>query len=218
MPTVTLATYALTTVERVKQQGSGIRDVDPTSDMQLAFLINDASVQMMSFAQREFKSALVGSQPRTFQLDYRNTYSAYIDFGDYDAATVSAVVAETQPTGGNTTLDISTLQYQAQPVEKWNGVYTGIVVFSPASMWGAAFAAGIQHTATVTGVWGFPSVPADVESMCVETVKEWYLTGYAVTNAVGIPGESDQVVQGPRHQLPYSVKQGLTRYSKLNVR
>jgi hypothetical protein len=214
---VTLATNALTTLERVKEQGSGIRPNDPTSDAQLTFLINDASNQIMAAAQREFKSSLVGSQARTFQLTRRNTWSGYIDFGDYDASTITAVTSETQPTGGNVVLDVTTLQYQAQPVEKWNGVYIGVAVFSPSTSLGLPFQSGIQHTASVTGVWGWPSVPPDVESMCVETVLEWYRTGYTVTNAVGIPGESDQPASGPRHTLPWGVKQGLARYQKLNV-
>jgi len=215
---VTLAAYALTTVERVKEQGSGIRDTDPSQDAQIAFLINAASQQMMQYANREFKSILVGSQPRTFRLQRKNDgVSAFIDFGQWDAQTVTSVTAETQPTGGNNVLDATILQYQAVPVEQWEGVYTGVVVYSPTGSWGVPYAAGIQHTASVTGTWGYPSVPADVEDLCVEQVKEWLLTGYQVTSPLGIPGESDQQVAGPRHQLAWSVQQGLNRHKKLLV-
>ena len=215
---VTLATYALTTVERVKEQGSGIRDTDPTQDSAIAFLINAASQQMMQYANREFKSTLVGSQARTFRLQRKNDgVSAFIDFGQWDAQTVTAVTAETQPTGGNNVLDATILQYQAVPVEQWEGVYTGVVVYSPTGAWGVPYAAGIQHTASVTGTWGYPSVPADVEDLCVEQVKEWLLTGYQVTSPLGIPGETDVQTPGPRHQLAWSVQQGLNRHKKLLV-
>ena len=215
---VTLATNARTTIERVKEQGSGIRDTDPSQDAAIAFLINAASKQMMEYANREFKSTLVGSQSRTFRLQRKNDgVSAFIDFGMWDAQTVTAVTAETQPTGGSNVLDATILQYQAVPVEQWEGVYTGVVVFSPTGAWGVPYAAGIQHTASVTGTWGYPSVPPDVEDLCVEQVKEWFLTGYAVTSPMGIPGETDPQVQGPRHQLAWSVQQGLNRHKKMLV-
>jgi hypothetical protein len=210
---VTLATNALTSLERVKEQGSGIRPNDPTADAQLTFLINDASTQMMQYANREFKSVLVGSQARTFELR-RNDESilATIDFGQWDATSISAVTVETQPTGGNISLNAAILQYQGIPIEQWYGVYSGVTIYSPTGAWGYPYLLGIKHTASVTGIWGWPSVPPDVESMCVECVLEWYRSGYAVTNAIGIPGEIDQPNSGPRHVLPWSVKQGLDRY------
>jgi hypothetical protein len=210
---VTLAANALTSLERVKEQGSGIRPNDPTADAQLSFLINDASNQMMQYANREFKSLLVGSQARTFQLRRENEgIAGFIDFGQWDAQSITAVTAETQPTGANLALDATILQYMAMPVEKWYGVYSSIVVYSPTAAFGAPYIAGIQHTCSVTGTWGWPSVPGDVESMCVESVLEWYRAGYTVQSGIGIPGESDQPVAGPRHMLPWSVKQGLDRY------
>jgi hypothetical protein len=216
---VTLATYALTTVERVKEQGSGISSTDPSQDEAIRFLINDASTQMMNECEREFKSTLVGSQARTFQINY-GCYGyggGYIEFRPFDAQTVTAVVVETQPTGGNITLDATKLQYQALPVGQPDDVYTGVAIYSPGGSYGSAYAAGIQHTASVTGTWGWPSVPADVESMCVETVKEWLLTGYQLTSPLGIPGEQAQAVAGARHELPWSVKRGLARYSTVVV-
>jgi hypothetical protein len=211
---VTLAANALTTVERVKEQGSGIRDTDATQDAAVAFLVNAASAQMMQYAEREFKSTLVGSQSRTFRLRYRSSgdVSAFIDFGQWDAQTVTAVTVETQATGANTALNAAILQYQPVPVEQWEGVYTGINIYAPASSWGVPYTAGIQHTASVTGTWGYPSVPADVEDLCVEQVKEWLLTGYQVTTPLGIPGETDPQTPGPRHQLAWSVQQGLKRH------
>ena len=210
---VTLAANALTTVERVKEQGSGIRSVDPTQDDAIRFLINDASNQMMQYANREFKSTLVGSQPRTFQIRRIDESTAgYIDFGQWDAQSITSVISETQPTGANLTLDPTILQYQGVPVEQWYGVYSGVTIYSPIAAFGAPYIAGIQHTATVNAVWGWPSVPPDVESMCVETVKEWLLTGYQVSNGIGIPGETENVVAGPRHMLPWSVQRGLDRY------
>jgi hypothetical protein len=220
VPTVTLAANALTTLERVKEQGSGIRQVDPTQDMQLTFLINEASAAIMNFpgGGREFKSLLVGSQPRTFRLqrDYQ-TMGGTIDFGQYDAQSVTAVTVETQPTGGSVVLSSATLQWQPQPVEQWYGVYTSIKIWAPTWSWGVPYIAGIEHTAQVTGVWGFPSVPADVEGACVETVKEWFLAGYADTSSRGIPGETASQAQGPRHDLPWSVQRTLGRYQELMI-
>lgn len=215
-----LAANALTTLEKVKQQGSGIRSSDPTQDDAIRFLINSASAAIMNFPNggREFKSLLVGSQPRTFRLD-RNyqTMGGTIDFGNYDAQSVSAVTVETQPTGGSVVLSSAILQYQLTPVEQWYGVYTGVTIYAPTGSWGQPYVAGIQHTAQVTGVWGWPSVPADVEDACVETVKEWWLAGYADTSSRGIPGETASQAQGPRHDLPWSVQRTLARYQELMI-
>jgi hypothetical protein len=51
---VTLRADALTTVERVKEQGSGIASSDPTQDEQIKFLINSATGRFKAYAQREF--------------------------------------------------------------------------------------------------------------------------------------------------------------------
>lgn len=220
MPTVTLAANALTTLERVKEQGTGIRQVDPTQDMPLTWLINAASDAIMNFQNggREFKSLLVGSQPRTFRLAVNyQTMGGFIDFGNYDAQSVSAVSVETQATGGNIALNATILQYQPQPVEQWYGVYTGVQIYSPTSAWGAPYMAGMEHTAQVTGVWGFPTVPPDIEDACIETVKEWWLAGYADTSSRGIPGETASQAQGPRHDIPWSVQRALARYDKLMI-
>lgn len=53
---VTLLANALTTVERVKEQGSGISSSDPTQDEQIRFLINSATARFQAYAQREFKT------------------------------------------------------------------------------------------------------------------------------------------------------------------
>lgn len=53
---VTLRADALTTVERVKEQGSGISSSDPTQDDQIRFLINSATGRFKAYAQREFST------------------------------------------------------------------------------------------------------------------------------------------------------------------
>lgn len=51
---VTLRADALTTAERVKEQGSGIASSDSTQDEQIRFLINSATGRFKAYAQREF--------------------------------------------------------------------------------------------------------------------------------------------------------------------
>lgn len=54
---VTLRANALTTVEAVKEFGSGISSSDPTQDEQIRRGINSASARFAAYAQREFKSS-----------------------------------------------------------------------------------------------------------------------------------------------------------------
>lgn len=172
---VTLATYALTTENKVKEQGSGIDASDPTQDEAIRFLINSASLRMMEYAGREFKDLGLGST-RTFQITPGGCGFDEVSFGANDAATISAVVIDTQL--GQTGLTLTTTQYQPVPVQKWHGAYTGLHILAGATGY---VPTGARRQVTVTGTWGWPSVPADVEHGCTATVLEW-LTGYQVND------------------------------------
>ena len=295
--TVTLSPQALTTLERVKQQGFGINPSDPTQDDAIRFLINRASRRIIRRSGREFKTttaqttatdgamsassgvltsasaafatgdvgkaiiiygAGIGGDALQTTIASRQsatqvtltasagttvaaatyTYSgatrtlriqsnqpilssmydqpaAVINFGEYDAQTISSVVVETQTTGGSYTLDPTVPQYQAVPIERWFGVYTGIEI-------GGFFTnlpgmIGLTHTAQVTGVWGWPSVPEDIEAACIEQVKLWHRMGYAVLTPSGIPGEVAGEISVYPPGLANSVAAVCDEYAKADI-
>lgn len=217
MSETTLEIWALTTVEKVKQQGSGIRSSDPTQDDAIRFLINAASEQFMRYSGREFVTASVGSTTRTFPvspIQVYGIYSAYADFGRYDAQTVTGVVINSQAgAAGQVTLD--TTQYQPLPVEKWDGVYTGVGI-AGSSDWMASLP-GIITTIDVTGTWGWPSVPDYVQRLCVEQVKAWLWNSYQVTNGIDLSGGVQQPAAPTLFRLSPAIEAALDQYKTMPV-
>jgi hypothetical protein len=202
VPTTLLST-ALTTVERVKEQGSGIRSTDPTQDEAIRFCINSATTRILSY--REFKSAAVGSTLRTFPITWQAGY-ADVNFGRYDAQTITIVTVNTQLGQTGTTLISS--QYQPLPIGAPDGVFTSVRLVAPVAPGYAP--TGVHCQASVTGTWGFPSVPPDVEHGCIETVLDWLHTYYQV------PGEALSAVVN-QLQLPARVQAMLGDYDKVRV-
>lgn len=214
--TTTLEPFAFTTEAKVKQQGSGIDPRDTTQDDNIRFLINAFSDLAMRYSEREFVSSAVGSTTRTFPVSPIQVYgeaAGYVDFGRYDAQTVTGVSVNTQQPGSATVLD--TTMYQPVPIEKWDGVYTGLnitgYVIAPASL------PGITVTADVTGTWGWPSIPDILIRDCVETVKTWLRMGYQVVSGQGIPGELAAQSQLFPADLPQSVKTHLDAFKTITV-
>jgi hypothetical protein len=211
-----LETYAFTTEAKVKQQGSGIMPTDSSQDDNIRFLINAFSDLAMRYSEREFKTVTSGSTLRTFPVAPIQVYgesAGYVDFGRWDAQTITAVSVNTQAAGSATLLD--TTMYQPVPIEKWDGVYTGLnitgYVISSASL------PGITITADVTGTWGWPSVPDILLRDCVETVKTWLRMGYQVVSGQSIPGELASQSQLFPADLPNSVKTHLDAFKTITV-
>jgi len=208
---VTLATYALVTENEYKEQGSGIDASDPTQDETIRFCINSASERIMEYASREFKD-LTGynglGATRKFQIvSNAGCYFDDVSFGPYDAQSISAVVIDTQL--GQTGLTLTTTQYQPVPVQKWDGVYTGLHVLTGATGY---VATGSRREATVTGTWGWPSVPARIKHACVETVKDWLAGEYQVPG-----GDVPAAMMATQLQLPGRVRAMLDEVSPVLI-
>jgi len=211
-----LEPWAFTTEAKVKQQGSGILPTDSSQDDNIRFLINAFSDLAMRYSEREFRTTVTNPATRTFGVSPFKVYGAdagYVDFGKFDAQTVTGVVLNSQAPGSTTTLD--TTMYQPVPVEKWDGVYTGLnitgYVISSASL------PGITITADVTGNWGWATVPDIVVRDCVETVKTWLRMGYQVRSGQSIPGALAAETQLFPADLPNSVKTHLDGFKNITV-
>ena len=291
-----LSPGALTTVEKVKQQGSGIDPQDPTQDDAIRFLINSATVRMQRYARREFKSNVAhvtgttgatgaglqlfadanasfqttdvgkpiiiqgagligpyaafettifarnnatqviladpavlsitnatytyGGATRTFVLESDGFGGAEINFGMYDAQSISGVAIDTQGGAAGTALSATVPDYQVLEVDEFDGVYTGIDVYQSAASYPYSttpYKYG-KRLAQVTGIWGWPSVPADVEHGCTATVNEWLEGDYRHVGNTGFTGDNDYgQVTGARQVLPGWVMRMLETYQKLAV-
>ena len=160
-----LSSTALTTLAEAKEW-LGITDT--TQDSRLTWLINAASSAVTDYAQREFVSAL-GTGTRNFALKR----DGLVTFGRYDLQSASLVQIDTDGSVTATTIDPT--QYMLAPVDAPYGVYGSIRFYTftigpVLRQW----AGGIPRQVSVTGTWGFPSVPADVEQACLITVAKWF--------------------------------------------
>ena len=194
---VTLSSQALITELEYKEQGSGIDASDSTQDDTIRFLINSASLRIIQYRSREYKSTASGSTLRTFQITPGGCYFDDVSFGSYQAQSITAVTIDTQL--GATGITLTTSQYQPVPVEKWDGVYTGIHILTGTTGY---VPLGARRQAAVTGTWGWPSVPLNVKHACVETVHEWLAGSYQVNGGQDALG----FVASQQLQLPARVR------------
>lgn len=200
-PPNTLSATALTTLDQAKlwlAEG----DLDPTQNDRLTWLINAASNTIMEYAQREFVSTL-GSGTRAFALKR----DGLVTFGKWDLQSASLVQIDTETGGSPST--ITTDQYQLWPVDAPHGVYRGLKFYSftVGPVLRQLYSLGRQ--VSVTGTWGFASVPADVEQACLITVAKWFRR-----DQVSWSSELPQPTSSTGNELPLDAIRLLAAYKR----
>lgn len=169
-PPNTLSTLALTTLDQVKLY-LGKSDIEPGSDDRINWLVNVASAAVTSYCQREFVSSLgTASTPRSFEVR-GYTANSIVSLAPYDAQSITAITLQ-DPAGNTSTLQ--SMYYQPGPVHKPNGVYIYVKMSTWAAPVNVIYNMNLNFIANITGVWGFPSVPVDVENAVIGTVCKWY--------------------------------------------
>ena len=142
----------------------------PTSDTSRDSLISNTitpiSDAIMRFTQREFAPATT-SAARVFRFDVG---SLLVDLAPYDLRTVSSVVLHAE-TSSPLTLTASS-QYQLHPITARDAVYTSVRLASNiATMYQSDSGRFFGYAQmTITGAWGFASVPSDVKQAAIISV------------------------------------------------
>jgi len=174
---------ALTTVDAVRQ-----RLQKPTGevaqDAEIGDMILSASVLIAGYTQREFAPS--ASAARTFEHDG----SGVLDLAPYDLQAANTVTVDDTPLAADA--------YKLRPLPASHGVYTQILL-----------PGGTAQEVTVQGLWGFPSVPADVDHACITTVALWLRRDVSAFSRVFKLDEGN--VERP-DALPSAVKALLDRY------
>lgn len=191
----------LTTVAAVRSRLQHDDTVGVDNDDEVQALITRASRSVMDFTGREFVSAASGSTARTFL--YYNTPDQVLPLTPYDARTVTQLRFDTDTASPSTVTDST--QWRLLPIPSRYGAYHAL--YLP------------QHTGTVagrvvevTGTWGWPSVPQDIEGATIDTVVHWLrqqMPGGQVVN-------EDTDRYGPV-QFPTSARMVLRRYRMVRV-
>lgn len=193
-PLNTLNAGALTSLERVKEW-LGVPDTDSSQDSRLSWMINSASAAVSRYADRQFSSE--GTATHAFQV-----YGCYpeqlVSFAPLDASSVTSVTLLDR--FGATSL-LASSDYQLRPVHKPLGIYNRVV------LWGSQ-ANGVS--ASVVGVWGFPSVPSDVENATIITAVKWHQRD----ENVATPETFIAPTPGEDLSLPYDARMLLMPYRR----
>lgn len=138
----------------------------PTSDTQqdqvLRSLISRASRLIQQYASREFVPTT--SAARTFPVPH-----LIVPLSPYDLRSATTVTYNNG--GGDYPLTAGT-DYMLGPVNAVDGVYQ-YVHLSGMSLAAVPPPSGLPGVLTVTGAWGFATVPEDVRQACITTVGIW---------------------------------------------
>lgn len=165
------------------------------------------------YCNREFINSSPGGDGNPRKFHYFG--GKRLTLSPYDAQSVSAVVMDTDTTSP-ITLTIVT-DYYLEPLPASDGVFTHIYFTSlePADLGGI----DTRREVSVTGVWGFPTVPADVNRAAILTHLSWLdkaVSEYG-GNAPNADGRALRPAAGAGLYIPPAARMILEDYARQGV-
>jgi hypothetical protein len=156
-------------------------DQDTEQDAILASVITRASKAIMRHTQREFAPPVTATA-RVFEVG-ADWYDTILSLAPYDLrGTPTSVVIDSDLGGGST---LTAAEYRLMPKPNSDGVYTSIRL-RPQSHSSATWFSD-RREVTITGNWGFATVPEDVKHCAVVTAADWFrrdVAAFSTTFAV----------------------------------
>jgi hypothetical protein len=133
-----------------------------------------------------------------------------VDLAPYDLQTAPAITVKLDPqdSGGNTL--VAWADYILKPQPSRLGVYTRIKLQEPLPVT-ANWRRGTERLVEVTGTWGFPEVPSDVQHWTNVVVATWLRKDVAAFSNV-FKLDEGQVERAS--MLPGGAMAGLAHYSR----
>lgn len=189
--------------------------------------ISDASLEIIGYCQREFAPA-TSSEKRRFRVDPRSIVDGCvrIDLFPYDLRTVATMTLN--PEDSSPSMLVANTDYVLLPIQPFDGLLGGTPVEPSYSVHTHVQFSGwrIFNSAVmirfgfcyidITGAWGFPSVPGDVNQACVQTVVSWLRRDFPQFAQAGFDAEG-QTLQPPAagtYSLPSSALRKLARFKR----
>jgi hypothetical protein len=145
-----------------------LEDGDIDDDGELAALIEAASAQIMGWTERQF-APTAAAATRVFAYDH----SGFLSLANNDLRTVTSITI-----GIENPVTLTSSEYALRPKPSRDGVYTHLLIYGHRfpgcygyHQHGHAHARDTE--VTITGDWGYATVPKDVELACKMQVAVW---------------------------------------------
>jgi hypothetical protein len=184
-----LPAYALVTLDEVKTH-LGVSDAE--RDEILEGLVAEVSRSVLDMTGREFAPATASGVTRIVGA---RRGSSLVDLFPYEARAVTAV---TVALGETYEQVLSVGDWQLAPLTSPDGVYQYLELSAPLPVGGKFRTVPVS----ITGTWGWASVPTDVKGWTLEMVEDRWKADHATySDAMGnvMPGSSGPVT------IPYRI-------------
>jgi hypothetical protein len=170
-----MAAQDLTSLANVK---AFLQRNDTQQDPLIASLITRASDTIHRQTGREFAPATT-SATRAFAY----TGGGILDLYPYDVRSITAMTIDSD--GGTPTTLVANTDYQLRPLPARDGVYQylrlltqdtgdpGVLTPGWPSDGAPSSRVPSERQISITGAWGFATVPGDIEHACIVTVVTW---------------------------------------------
>lgn len=160
-----MAASDLTTLQKVRDYQQHDTTVALDNDDLVSDLITQASESIMDYTGQEFAPEVAGPIARTFLL--YDGPDQVLHLSPFTCQSVTQIRFDTDTDSPVTTTDST--DWRLLPIPNKYGAYNA--VYLPNHYGNAA-----GRVVEITGAWGWPSVPADIEKACIDTVVHWIKT------------------------------------------
>lgn len=209
MPVVDLCTIADVRAYRQKPAA------DTDQDAVVQQLITAASRAINTYLGIDITPTSAGTAVTSHVFVYRGGGRLSLAGGRKVAQSVTSVVMDTDTASPST---LATSEYSLRPKPARDGVYRWIrLPYQGSQLYGPEHPGGrdaAEREVTVTGLFGYPSVPEDIRHWCVITVCEWLdqnVQSFSRTFSV-----DEGRLERPE-ALPSAVRAGLAHYRQVSA-
>lgn len=201
-PTSPADAVSLCTVEQVKRDPT-LSAVGTTHDTLIAEVIGQASRDFLGESGREFVFTKAGSNPQAREIKVGGYYrDREIPIGDL-SSTPTAVSLLAEDGSTLATLTVSTdVEVLPRVRESWEPITALRLRYSAGGL-------SPSHRLSVTGTWGWPAVPEDVQLAVRDTVVFRMRQHRAVTQ---LSPDQFEEPEGPQRAFPLSAWAVIRRY------
>lgn len=178
---------------------------DTTQDTLVQDFITDASVLIMSDYGQEFAPANT-TATRKFLL---HGGEDLVNLWPYSLQSATTVVLDSDLA---TTITLATTDYKLRPTPPRDGIYDTLDLLGYSGISSAANPP--DREVSITGTWGYPTVPLEAKRACITTVVHWLNVNTATFPHAD---DSPDSMAPPKRGIPNEAREMLARFKRVWV-